>query len=256
MLYWLLIILVILFIFFYIRPVNEELFANQYVMPQEDKNVVYTSPDLDWKDFEEKVQSQMKPDKKETKTTGDDESEGEKETEEYKTNTDDDKPDQSSEQSTSSFLFGWFDKKDSDDEHEDEKDSTTSTPKFTSDQLYILQRQKSAPRYLPKFSKNSIHVYVPKKPKLDYATRPGPNSFHDSLTEREHVQTEKELRNEWQAQKMAQERHNDLLRRQNWVFQSVNDITPDYILKQPKMVPGPSNGWKYNRYTHYGKAQI
>jgi hypothetical protein len=118
-----------------------------------------------------------------------------------------------------------------------------------------MQKQKSAPRYVPKFSNDVFNVYEPKEPKLRYATRPGPNSFHDILSQRAHVETEEERKRDWEAQKSAQERHEDLLRRTNWIFASATRVSPDRILKQPKMIPGPANEDKYSRrYSHFGLA--
>lgn len=140
------------------------------------------------------------------------------------------------------------------DEDADEDADDRDTSSLTTDQVYLKQKQLSAPRCLPKFS-NDFIVYEPKEPKLQYATRPGPNSYKDILSERAHVETKEEAQRANEAQRSAQERHEDLLRRSNWVFIQSNRKNSDSILKQPKMIPGPANQDKYSRrYSKYSLA--
>ena len=235
------IIFIILFILFGPKQYKES-FSNgeQYVLPTSDPDSVdYTlSPDESWLSFEKKMKQQMVSSDTDGKTTSDDEkttSDDEKTTKE----TDTKQTPNLSEENSGSSLF-----------KQEDRERGLKT-----DQIYLMQKQKSAPRCLPKFSKKQFLVYEPKTPPLHYETRPGPNSFHDPLSERAHVETKKELRDSREAQRSAQERHEELLRRSNWIFDHANKISPDHILHQPKMIPGPYNTDKYvRRYTHYGIA--
>lgn len=192
---------------------------NEYVIPSSMNQIIqHATPDIDWRDVEDRLNKAYE---------GDDEEQKEEE-EEVEVEVE----------------------VEADEKFVNEKD----TPLY-SDQIYILQKQKSKPRHHPKFSNDAFNVYEPKTPPLRYETRPGPNSFNDSLTEAGHVETEKERHQDWLAQKNAQWRHQDLLNRLNWVYLKANQyVNPDKILKQPKFIPGPSNEVKYGRYTHYGRA--
>lgn len=232
--------IVFIFLFILFGPKQQkETFSNgeQYVLPTSDPDSVdYTlTPDESWLSFEKKMKQQMVSSdetKDDNVTTIDHKPESEpKEEPKQKPNL--------AEDSTGSSLFKWEDRERG----------------LKSDQIYLMQKQKSAPRCLPKFSKKQFLVYEPKTPPLHYETRPGPNSFHDPLSERAHVETKQEFKRSNEAQRSAQERHEELLRRSNWIFDHANKVSPDHILRQPKMIPGPYNTDKYvRRYSHYGIA--
>ena len=243
--FWYLIIgSILLFIImsFSSNTTTEDFSNNEYVIPQTATPVMsYASPDVDWRDVEDSMNAQYKDEDEDEESKEEEEEEG-------------DEGSEDGEQSEKMARTGETEAKPVKNEKFVSKGQVKENPLY-SDQIFILQKQKSAPRSLPKFSNDAFNVYEPKQPPLRYATRPGPNSFNDSLTEVGHVETERERQRDWVAQKNAQWRHQDLLNRLNWVYLEANQhVNPEKILRQPKFIPGPSNEVKYGRYTHYGRA--
>ena len=226
------------FVFLAPKDVKESFRQSQFVIPEKnDALSSYYTPDLDWVTFQANMKQQMKPTPSKQKSDAQT-VEADAESDAQKAKTDVESGVDQIESEVSSFF-----------------ERPTQAPTYTTDQRYILQKQKSAPRFIPTFPKKSFLVYDPKDPPLRYATRPGPNSLDDILSEAAHIETPKETKLQNEAQKSAQERHEDLLRRTNWIFHSANRYNSDRILKQPKMIPGPSNEDKYKRrYSHYGLA--
>ena len=230
------ILIIVLILYLYATSSSKEDFDNsdlndqQYVFSDASSSMVaqYNTPDIDWKEIEASIEDELK--------SKDDKEEEEEE----------DKEEEEEEEE---------DKEEEEEEEDDSRNNQKRKRMLTSDQRYIRQKQRSAPRFVPKFSNDEYNVYTPKDPPLRYATRPGPNAFHDVLTEASHVETDKEREDAWKAQKNAEYRHKDLLHRLNWVYIEANKYSPDRILKQPKIIPGPSNESKYERkYSQYGRV--
>lgn len=260
---------VILYLYVSYRPVLQEAFSNDYVLSKDSSLTTYLNqtPDLDWKEFEANMKDQLvkEDEQKEDEETVDEEEE----------------QDESDEDNDISMVKevikrrnttvlekekGQEETKEKEDEFsmhlQVEKEIRKADKQMKSDEKHLLKhkmnQKKPTPRFLPKFSSDLFHVYDPETtPPLRYATRPGPNTFNDILSQRAHIETEAEKVAAKEAQANAQMRHNDLLRRQNWVYNSVNHIRPDYILRQPKTIPGPANEIYYTkRYSKLKAANI
>ena len=265
---------VILYLYVSYKPVLQEAFSNEYVLSKDSSLTTYLNqtPDVDWKEFEANMKDQLL---KEGEENEDNEVEVEKDVDEEK-DTDDTEEDNVAmvkevikrrNTTVQEKQKGTEETKEEDDNEfsmhlQVEKEIRKADKQMKSDEKYLLQhkmnQKKPSPRFLPKFSSDLFHVYDPETtPPLRYATRPGPNTFNDILSQRAHIETEAEKVAAKEAQANAQMRHNDLLRRQNWVYNSVNHIRPDYILRQPKMIPGPANEIYYTkRYSKLKAANI
>ena len=265
---------VILYLYVSYKPVLQEAFSNEYVLSKDSSLTTYLNqtPDVDWKEFEANMKDQLL---KEGEDKEDDEVEVEKDVDEEK-ETDDTEEDNVAmvkeviKRRNTTVLEKNQGAEETKEEDENEfsmhlqveKEIRKADKQMKSDEKYLLQhkmnQKKPSPRFLPKFSSDLFHVYDPETtPPLRYATRPGPNTFNDILSQRAHIETEAEKVAAKEAQANAQMRHNDLLRRQNWVYNSVNHIRPDYILRQPKMIPGPANEIYYTkRYSKLKAANI
>lgn len=259
MLYAIIIFAIILFISFILFAPNnvKESFTSQsqsqYVIPENNaEKVRIYNPDVDWLEYENKMKQQMKTPTKTSQETTKDSQDTTKDSQDTSMF---DKIEQDAESVLKTLGTDIGSLYDSSTSSSSLPDQQIQEHPLFSDQRYILQKQKTAPRFIPKFTKPEFLVYKPDTPELHYATRPGPNSFNDILSEAAHIETPQEKQEQQQAQQSAQERHEDLLRRTNWVFQSASRWNTDHILKQPKTIPGPANNDKYiRRYSKYGLA--
>ena len=267
---------VIIYLYVSYRPVLQEAFSNEYVLSNDSSLTTYLNqtPDLDWKEFEANMKDQLVKEGEEKEQ----EDEIEKDMDDEETEMNDAEEDGGNFDMVKELIKRRnttvlekekvTDEIKKDDENEFsmhlqvEKEIRKADKQMKSDEKYLLQhkmnQKKPSPRFLPKFSNDLFHVYDPETtPPLRYATRPGPNTFNDILSQRAHIETQAEKVAAKEAQANAQMRHNDLLRRQNWVYNSVNNIRPDYILRQPKMIPGPANEIYYTkRYSKLKAANI